>query len=207
MAVLTISRQFGAGGKTLAQLVSKALDYPLADEEIIERLAETAQTTPDGIQRFEAEEDAHQRQAREAAASRHFIERIFDTKRNYMDGQRYVELLREIIPQIARKGNLIILGRGAQFILKDYGDDYHVLLVAEEVERIRFIQEHYALDAHEARQAVIKQGKRRQKLMKLFNREDCDQPLHYDLVLNMSKTRMETAVDLVCALVSAPAAQ
>lgn len=202
MAILTISRQFGAGGKTLAQLVSKSLDYQLADEEIIEKLAESAQTSPDGIRRFEAEDEAHQQQAREGAAPKHFIERIFDTKRKYMDGQRYVELLREIIPQIARRGNLVILGRGAQFILKDFGGDYHVLLVADEADRIRFIQEHYGLDAHEARQAVINKGKRRQKLMKLFTREDFDQPLHYDLVLNMSKTRMETAVALVCALAS-----
>jgi cytidylate kinase len=207
MAILTISRQFGAGGKTLAQLVSKALDYPLADEEIIEKLAETAQTSPSDIRRFEAEADARQQQAHATAAPKHFIERIFDTKRTYMDGQRYVQLLREIIPQIAQQGNVIILGRGAQFILKDSGDDTHVLLVAEEADRVRFIQEHYGLDAHQARQAVIKQDKRRLKLMKLFNREDYDQPLHYDLVLNMSKTRMETAVELVCALVSAPSAQ
>ena len=201
MAVLTISRQFGAGGKTLAQLVSEKLQYPIAHEEIIEKLAATAKTSPDGIRAFEAEDEAISPKSSAAATPRHFIERIFDTKRSYMDGQLYVTLLQQIIPEIAEKDRMIILGRGAQFILKDRRDTFHVLLVADESDRIKFMQERYNLDAHEARQAVTKQGKRRLKLMKLFHSDDYDQPLHYDLVLNMSKTDMDMAVALVCALI------
>ena len=92
---------------------------------------------------------------------------------------------------------MIILGRGAQFILNDYQDTTHVLLVAEEKDRIKFIQDHYDLAYDQAREAVIKQGKRRLKLMKLFHSEDYDLPVHYDLVLNMSKMEMDRAVELV----------
>ena len=201
MAVLTISRQFGAGGKTLAQLVSEKLQYPIAHEEIIEKLADTAKTSPEGIRAFEAEGDMVSTDSSTSTTPRHFIERIFDTKRKYMDGQLYVTLLRQIIPEIAEKDRMIILGRGAQFILKGHRNTIHVLLVASESDRIKFMQERYNLDAHEARQAVLRQGKRRLKLMKLFHSDDYDQPLHYDLVINMSKTDMDTAVDLVCDLV------
>jgi cytidylate kinase len=77
----------------------------------------------------------------------------------------------------------------------------HILLLADESDRVRFMQKHYDLASDEARQALIKKGKGRLKLMKLFNSADYDQPVHYDLVLSRSKLNLDRAVDLICALV------
>jgi len=77
----------------------------------------------------------------------------------------------------------------------------HILLLADEADRVKFMQKHYDLTRDEARQALIKQGKRRLKLMKLFNSADYDQPVHCDQVLNRSKLNLDRAVDLICALV------
>jgi cytidylate kinase len=121
-----------------------------------------------------------------------------------MDGKLYVKLLGEIVPKLAEKGNTIIVGRGAQFILKGAPDIHHVLLVAEEEDRIRFMIDHYDLNLPDARRIVQRQEKRRNSLMKLFHHEDYDQPWHYDLVLNMSKLTMDRAVDLVCDLLAPP---
>jgi hypothetical protein len=73
--------------------------------------------------------------------------------------------------------------------------------VAQEADRILFMEKVYGLSREDARSAVAKQGKRRMKLMKLFHAEDYDQPLHYDLVLNMSKLTLDQAVEMVCELV------
>ena len=201
MAVITISRQFGAGGKTLAVRAAEKLQYQVADEQIIEKLAEMAELTPEGIRRFEAEFDYRSGANADTLTPKGFISRIFDSQRKYMDAQKYIGLLHQIVPQIAEKGNTIVLGRGAQFILKDRKDTYHVLMVADESDRIGFMENSYNLSREQARQAVAKQGKRRMKLMKLFHSEGYDLPEHYDLVLNMSKIDMDHAVELVCALV------
>jgi len=201
MAVITISRQFGAGGKTLALRVAEKLQYIVAYEQIIETMAEMAELTPEGIRNFEAEFDYGSAADVDRLAPKSFLSRIFDPQRKYMDAQKYIHLLHQIVPQIVEKGNTVILGRGAQFILQDRKDTYHVLLVAEESDRIRFMEEKYKLPREQARQAVAKQGKRRMKLMKLFHSEGYDLPEHYDLVLNMSKIDMDHAVELVCALV------
>jgi len=201
MAIITISRQFGAGGKTLTQEVAAQLNYAVAYEEIIEQLADLAKLSDEGIRSFEAEYPESMPPSAGAFSPKRFIDRIFDSKQKNMDDQQYADLLHTIIPQIAAKGNVIILGRGAQFILSDHQDAYHVLLVAEEKDRIKFIQDNYDLLYDQAREAVIKQGKRRLKLMKLFHHEDYDLPVHYDLVLNMSKMKMNHAVELICALV------
>jgi cytidylate kinase len=197
MPVITISRQFGAGGKTLTDQLAARLGYGVANEEIIDKLAQSSKVSTDSIRSFEGEEDGKF----QVTPSTGFIRRIFDPSKNFMDEQQYVKLLNRLIPQIADKGNIIILGRGAQFILQDRKDVVHILLLADEVDRVKFMQAHYDLTPDEAHQAVIKQGKRRLKLMKLFNSADYDQPVHYDLVLNMSKLNIDRAVDLICTLV------
>ena len=129
-----------------------------------------------------------------------FVEHIFDPKKKYMDGQLYLELLQQIIPKVAERDNIIILGRGAQFILSNRKDTYHILMVADEEDRIKFLMDQYGISSAEATQATKKQGKRREKLMKLFHSEDYNQPWHYDVVLNMSKLDMEHAAHLVCSI-------
>jgi cytidylate kinase len=200
MAVITISRQFGAGGKTLALKVAENLRYAVAHEQIIEKMAEMAELTLEGVRIFEAEFDYGSSEDVARLAPKTFVSRIFDPQRKYMDAQQYARLLNDIVPQIAEKGNMVILGRGAQFILQDRKDTCHVLLVADETDRIRFMRDTYQLSHEQARQAVVKQGKRRMKLMKLFHSEGYDLPEHYDLVLNMSKIDMDHAVELICAL-------
>jgi cytidylate kinase len=197
MSVITISRQFGAGGKTLTDQLADRLGYEVASEEIIDKLAQTTKLSADSIRLFEVEENGKFQVTPPAG----FIRRIFNPSKKFMDDQQYVKLLYRLIPQVADRGNIIILGRGAQFILQDRKDVVHILLLADEADRVKFMQAQYDLTPDEARQAVIKQDKRRSKLMKLFNSLDYNQPVHYDLVLNMSKLNLDCAVDLICPLI------
>jgi len=201
MAVLTISRQFGAGGKTLAQNIAARLNYDIASEAIIEELAERAKVAYYKLKSFEVEDTHLFTKSPGAFSPKEFIGRIFDRNKEYMDGKLYVDLLKQILPSIAKKDNLIILGRGAQFILKGVPGTYHVLMVADEKDRIQFMVDTYGLSTEDAARTVKQQGKRRLKLMKLFDSDDFDLPWHYSLVLNMSKISMATAEDLVCDLV------
>jgi len=201
MAVLTVSRQFGAGGKTLADRVARRLGYTVASEAIIEQLAESARISPKGITDLDTEQGWSSRPASGILAAGRFVERLLHPQRNFMDGQAYVELLHEIVPKIAEGGNTVIVGRGAQFILRDFPETYHVLLVAKETDRIRFMIDHYDLLLPESRRIIRRQARRRQRLMQLFYQDDYDRPWNYDLVLNTSKLRLETAVDMVCGLV------
>jgi cytidylate kinase len=202
MAVITISRQFGAGGKTLAQKVADKLGYKIAHEEIIEQLTEKASVSEQGLHAFEAEGEGLIDKSTGMLVPKRFLDRIFEPSRKYMDGKRYAQLLREIVPKIADKDNIVFLGRGTQFILKDRKDAFHVLLVAAKNDRIAFMQENYGLSLSDSESVLAKQSKRRIKLLKLFHSENYDQPYHYNLVLNMSKINMEQAVHLVCKIAS-----
>jgi len=201
MAVITISRQFGAGGTTLARELSVRLDYDIASETIIEELAEQARVWAEALKSYEVEGGELRSRAPSLFSPKGFIEHIFDPKKKFMDGSVYASLLQEIIPKIAEKDNTIILGRGAQFILKNRPNTFHVLLIADRNDRIAFMMEYYDLSEDDARRTVNQQGLRRQKLMKLFSKDDYDKPDHYDLVLNLSKLSMDLSVKLVCDLI------
>ncbi len=201
MAVLTVSRQFGAGAKTLADRVARRLGYTVASEAIIEHLAESARISPEGITALDAEQGWTSPPASGILAAGRFLERLLRPQRDFMDGQVYVQLLREIVPKIAEGGDTVIVGRGAQFILRGFPGTYHVLLVAKEQDRIRFMVDQYDLLMPQARRIVRRQCRRRQRLMQLFSQDDFDRPWNYDLVLNMSKLTLESATDMVCSLV------
>ncbi len=201
MAVITISRQFGAGGKTLAQMVAEKLGYRLAHDEIIEALAQKANLSPKGIRAYETEVHQDLTPDSDLLSPKRFLDHIIDPHKKYLEGKQYETLLNQILPTIAEKNDVIILGRGAQFILKNHTNTHHVLLVASLGDRIRFIQDKYNLSAMDAEKIVNQQGKRRMKLMKVFHHDDFDQPIHYDLVLNMSKIDMNMGMEMICAMV------
>ncbi len=202
MSVITISRQFGAGGKTLAQKVADKLNYKIAHEEIIEKLAEQAKVSSDVVSAFENEGRGLLKRASYFLTRQRFIDHVMDENRNYMDGEIYIDMLNKIVPEVADEGNMIMLGRGAQFILKGRPDTFHVLLVAERNDRIRFMQEQYGLSPEKAREAVDRQGKRREALMRLFNRGDYDDATHYSMVINQSKMDLDMAAELVSEMVN-----
>ncbi|MGB8718063.1 MAG: cytidylate kinase-like family protein [Desulfobacterales bacterium] len=203
MAVITISRQFGAGGITLGQQLAKKLGYGFIYEEIIEKVAEKAAVSKDWVKSLDKDGGGTLSNFMAGFVPSRLIDHIFDTQRQYMDEKTYIKLLYQIVPQIAQRDNLVIIGRGAQFILKDYPNTHHVLLIADLAHRINFMMRRYQLSEDAARKAVTKEDVRRRKLLRLFKAVDYDRPEHYDLVLNMGKINIDLAQELVCDMLAA----
>ena len=200
MSVIVISRQFGAGGKTLGEMVSEKLNYTFVDNDIIQMVAKQAKVSTNWVESIEKEAGGKLLKFMSGLVRKSFIERILSDEHGYIDEEIYVDLLYKIINQIADEGNAVILGRGGQYILRDRVDVFHVLLIAEKPDRIRFMEEHYNLKPTQAKQSVNREDKRRINLYKKFGKEDYDSPDLYHLVLNMSRLKLEDASELICEL-------
>ena len=201
MAVITISRQFGAGGKTLGGIISKKLDYVFIDEQIIQMVAKKARVSTDWVKSIEQEAGGKLLKFMSGIVSKSFIDRILDDKKGYIDEEVYVEILNQIITKVADEGNAIILGRGSQYILRDHKDVFHVLLVADMENRIKFMEDNYNLSNKQSIQVINNETKRRANLYKKFGKEDYDQPALYHLVINRSKVSIEKSAELICKLI------
>ena len=203
MAVITISRQYGAGGKTLGKMIADELGYAFADSEIITRVAEMANVSTHWVEMVENEAGGKLSRFISKMVSKPLVDRILKDERGYIDENTYLDYLVLIIAQIADEGDVVILGRGSQYILDDHPDACHILMINKFENRVRFLKEHYEFSDSRARRVVKAEEKRRKALYQKLGKTDYDDPFLYHMVLNMSKLSLEEAKKMVCNLVNA----
>ena len=201
MAVITISRQFGAGGNTLGRMIADELGYTFADQEIIQRIAKEANVSTKWIESFEKEAGSKVSRFIDKMVSRRLLDRILKDERGYLDEKIYLDYLVLIIAQMADEGDVVILGRGSQYILDDHPDASHILLIDDFEDRVKFMMENYDLSSRRATQVVTTEDKRRVALYSRLGKHDYDNPSLYHLVLNMGRMDLKSALKLVCDLV------
>ena len=201
MAVVTISRQFGAGGHTLGTTVAEHFGYQLLDRDVCQQVAEEANVSVEWVEAVEKDAGGLLMRLCNKLVSGDFIERLIGTSGGDLDEKKYVEFVRKIITEVAKEGDVVIVGRGSQFILPNHEQIVKILLVAELEDRIRFMMEHYSLTRAKAEQVVKKEEKRRQSFLRLFDTRNPDDPSLYSLVVNTSKSDLNEAEHMVTSLV------
>ncbi len=203
MAVITISRQFGAGGITLGKMVAKKFGYTFADTEIIKMVAEMANVSTHFVETVEKEAGGKFSKIITRLVSKPLLERVLKDEHGYIDEEIYLDYLVLIIAQMADDGDVVILGRGSQYILNDHQDAYHILLINTFENRVKFMQTNYELSKSRAVQVVKSEDKRRFNLYHKLGKTDYDHPDLYHLVLNMGRVSLDKASELICNLTNA----
>jgi len=202
MAVITISRQYGAGGKTLGKMIASALDYTFADSDIIQQIAKEANVSPHWVESFEKEAGTKLSRVISSMVSQRWVDRILKDERGYLDERIYLDYLVLIVAKMADEGDAVMLGRGSQYILNDHPDTFHVLLIDELEHRIKFIVDRYNVSEKQATRIVNNEDKRRLSLYRRLGKEDYDNPGLYHLVINMNRFSLEQASTLICQMVN-----
>jgi len=200
MPVITISRQFGAGGKTLGKMIADELGLEFADSDIIEKVAKMANVSTHWVETVEKEAGGKLSRFISRMVSKKLVDRVLKDERGYIDEQIYLDYLVLIIAKIADEGDVVILGRGSQYILDDHPDAHHILLINEFDNRVKFMKENYELSYSRATQVVRGEDKRRKSLYQKLGKTDYDDSDLYHMVLNMSKISLQEAKQLVCNL-------
>ena len=202
MAVITISRQYGAGGKTLGKMIADQLGYEFADSEIVAKVAEMANVSTHWVETVENEAGGKLSRFITRMVSKPLVDRILKGERGYIDEEIYLDYLVLIIAQIADEGDVVVLGRGSQYILNDHPDAFHILMLDEFDNRVRFMKEHYELSEREAAKVIRAEDKRRKALYQKLGKTDYDDPYLYHLVLNMGRVSLEEAAEIVSSRVN-----
>lgn len=200
MAVITISRQFGCGGKDLGRKVADALGYVFADSEIISRIAEAANVSETWVKHVEKEAGGKFLWIISQMVSKGLVEKILKDERGYIDESIYLDYLVVLIAQFAEEGDVVIMGRGSQYILQDHPDAIHILLVNSVENRIKNIMERHDLTHKKAEQMVQSEDKRRAALYKKIGKTDYEEAGLYDLAVNLGRVEADTARNLIVKL-------
>lgn len=202
MAVITISRYYGAGGRGLAERLARRLDYETFDKEIIRQAAEKVKVSSGEIRAFE--KTAHSRLMRflDRMVSRDFLDRILADRHGYVDEPTYVGVLKGIAEDLYAQDNIILLGRAGQYILKDHEKAWHILLVADLEHRLHSLMERYQFTRQQAEEIIRREDDTRRQILACFDaRRSPDDPNLYDLAINMNRVTLEQAVQMVLTLI------
>jgi cytidylate kinase len=111
--------------------------------------------------------------------------------------------VRSVVQELYEEGNAVIIGRGSQYILKDYVNAWHILLVGDLEYRTRFVMNKYNLSKNESQKAIAKRDQIRSRFLGFFSDDGSpDDPLLYDLIIKMSRISMDKAEQLIVDLIS-----
>jgi len=201
MAVITISRQFGAGGATLGKMIADERGYTFADYDVVQMIAQAANVSPAWVESVEKEAGTNLSRVLNKVVSKSLVDRVLKDERGYIDERIYLDYLVVMIAQLAEEGNVVILGRGSQYILSDHPDVTHVLLIDDFDSRVNFMVKNYDLPPERAERVVRLEDKRRLSLYRKIGKTDYDNPFLYHMVLNRSRVSLEQAGKLIWQLV------
>jgi cytidylate kinase len=201
MTVLSISRQFGAGGWTLGKKVADRLHYQFVSAGVIDQMAKEAKVSPEWIKSTEKHAGDWLIRFSSKIVSSSFIERHVGENRSDFDEQKYLNFLENIIKKVAEEDHVVILGRGSQFILQDDPNVIKVLLVADKEDRIQFIEKIWKVNRREAEKSIQTREKRRDVFLSHFHQGHPNSLSLYHLIINTSKMNIEEAEDMIVWLV------
>ncbi len=182
---VALSRPLGAGAAELGQRVAELLGFPFFNKELVEWIARRTRH----CEQLVAGVDEQIRNSIDRFVTDGFVRERFTES-------DYLRQLVRIMAILGERGGAVILGRGAQFILRPERT-LRALVVAPRPERVERLRKRQSISAAEAEEMIRKaDASRREFLMYHFHREP-DDPGSYDLSVNTGFLSMEDAASLV----------
>ncbi|RLD04509.1 MAG: cytidylate kinase-like family protein [Chloroflexi bacterium] len=190
MAVITISRELGCDGDTIAQEVAKKLGYHLIDKEFV-----GAVMSEYGLIEFDREYDHLPT----------FWEK-FDMQKEERR-EVLVDMLNRVIRAVAQHGNVVILGRSGYVILNEFADVLNVRIQAPKSFRVQRVAEQDGSSLEKAEEKVLESDKVRSIFIETFYDIQWESVNDFDICINRSKIPVSLIVNSLSTATQALAKQ
>ena len=194
--IITISREFGSGGRSIGKAVAEKLGYDYYDSELSQRVAEETG--------FSAEYIAD---AGEYAPGKSMLSYAFSSGTPHtgtsMNATDYLWAAQcRIIKELAEKGNCVIVGRCADYILRDRDDCLNVFIHADKAYKAKRIVELYGVTDKSPEKRLADKDAKRKVNYKYFTGREWGSIENYHICLNSALFGQD-----VCAAIIADAAE
>ena len=186
--IITIGRNYGAGGRTIAQKIAQKLNIPYYDSQL---LAKTAQESGLSLKYLESQDEQNN------VLPTIYQSIGFGTKDYISLEQKAENAQREIIEKIAAEGPCVIVGRRADIILRDKTKILSAFICASEDNRIRHIMKREGMTEKEARQRIAKADRERAAYYNQMSQSKWGKPESYDLCVNTDRMSDDDAAALI----------
>ncbi|MGM9941915.1 MAG: AAA family ATPase [Bulleidia sp.] len=188
--IITISRQFGSGGRSVGRKTAEKLGIPCYDAEIIQKIAEKS-----GYSKEYIEEQS------ESEAGGLFG--AFSSADIYGYSGKLTIWTNQcrIIEELAAQGDCVIVGRCADYVLKNGNADLlRVFIYADEKDRVHRIVNEYGETDVKPEKRLREKDKRRKAYYEVYTDQKFGDPVNYDMCLNTSSFGIDGCVDLIAGV-------
>jgi len=184
---VTLSQKEGTGGRAIAERLAEGLGWQLFDRQLVDYIAQTARVRSSVIESF----DEKRRSELET-----WVLTLFD--REALDADHYFKHLVHVLVTIAEHGWAVIVGRGANFILPaDRG--LRIQITAPLDYRVGLLAKERGMTETEAKRYLEEADKERLAFVRRYYHRDADDPLNYDVVINVQNFAAQGAVGVILA--------
>ena len=193
--VITIARQYGSGGREIGEMLAKKLNVPYYDKELIALAAKKRGLSEEVF-----------RQADERATSSLLYSLVMGTY-GYGGGvagmndmpinDKLFLIQADIIRKAAEEGACVIVGRCADYVLREKKDCLRVFIHADRDSRLRRAVEKYGIDPTKVSDFLTKKDKQRANYYNFYTNKKWDALQNYDLTIDSSVFTPEQAVELI----------
>jgi cytidylate kinase len=183
--IITVSREYGSGGRYVARLVADKLGIKFYDKEFVELLSEET-----GLSEEYIEENEQKR-----------------TNLSNLDGATYNGLTNndelfvketELIKELSDKESCVIVGRCADFILRDNENTTKIFIYSNEEDKLKRVTEIYGLDEEKAKKEIKRIDKLRANHYKYYTDKNWKDYTNYDLCINSDTYGVEKTAEIIC---------
>lgn len=210
MGVITISRQFGCGGLEVAREVCELLGYSFFDKRLMAEVAADVDLSENDVVDFSEDsyevknfwerlfgrgpKTAHEHETGRPHTS---LESVLTTEK--LDESQCILFVRSTIRAAYQRGDVVILGRGAQAVLRDMPGVLHVRLTAAEGARVRRVEAREKLTFSQAYQLMVDRDRATSQYLDEFFGIKADDPMLYHVTLNSGRMSTKSAAQIIVA--------
>jgi cytidylate kinase len=187
-SAITISREPGSGGRIVAGRIADRLNLDLFHQEILHEMAKNSKV---GERLLETLDE------KALTVLQDWISTLVNREHLWPD--QYMKHLMNVVLTIGKHGGVVIVGRGANFILPSEGR-FRVRIVAPLETRVQNVARDFNVGIDEARRRVLRTESDRRAFVRKYFHADITDPINYDLVINTGSIDVDGAVDSISAV-------
>ena len=193
--IVTISRQYGSGGRYIGENLAKAMGVPCYDEKLIDMVAKESGFA----QSFVAEKGERMTGSLlfNIASSLSFANNVFSNNNGVTLQDEIYFTQNRIIKELADKGPCVIVGRCADYILREREDCLNVFIFADNESKIERAEKYFNITREEAPAVLKKKDKARANHYKYYTDQEWGMASNYDLCLNSGLIGIEGCVKAI----------
>lgn len=188
--VITIGRELGSGGKAIGQMMAQELNIPVYDSRLIELAAEESGLNPNVFKK--ADEVSNKGLFSSAVRS---LSSPFETLSNFytnsVSNESLFQVQTEIILKKAETENCIIVGRCADYILREHPRHLSIFVRADFNDRVKFVSDREVLTREQATEIIDKIDNQRSKYHDFYSETNWGDSRAYDICVNSSVLGLE----------------